>query len=579
MKAAIYARVSTIDKQDYERQVYELKELALMHGYKEKDIEVFAESISGYKKKDDRPKLMEMLNKAETNPKYFKCIYTTEISRIGREPNETRRIIDNLTELKVPVYIKTIGQSTLDENGKRNMIMSIILQVLIEYANLEAETFKERSKSGLLRNARNGKAGGSDNHPYGYKKDGLKGMLVIEETEALIIQRVFDYYCKGYGDKMISNILNMENVPTRMNLTHSGKMVKLGKTPKDGSKIQWSDTQIGGIIQNPIYKGKRLFKGNTFDAPAIIDEKLWNQCNHIRKNKTHRNYETEYTYLLKDKMKCGICGRNMFAKYKPVPGGDKVYICSSRLTKGGGCGNTGINIEFIESVVFQEITYAPLPACVGNKAENKKNLKDELERLNLQLDIESKNINDKTNELERAIDLCISDIITKAALKEKQKKIENSIQQSQRKINNIKGDIKQKKETLKNYDSNEYGINQMKKIKSSREEMARVMKQIVHKVIVTKVSNSEFLVAMYFALIGENPLSKLHFAKPVHLLLDKTALMSRYGGDLKYINNYPTLKNSPVYDCDVLITDAGQHLREMKRNPQYIIPELIKIAP
>ena len=60
---AIYARVSKSDgSQDYNRQVNELKEIAKTHGYK--DIEVFAESISGYKK-DERLELQSMLNKIE----------------------------------------------------------------------------------------------------------------------------------------------------------------------------------------------------------------------------------------------------------------------------------------------------------------------------------------------------------------------------------------------------------------------------------------------------------------------------------------------------------------------------------
>lgn len=338
-QAILYARVSTTDKQDFNRQIDDLTALAIRHGYDKKNIKVFAESISGYKKGNDRPKLQQMLEVVEASPKDV-TIYTTEISRIGRNPTETRRIIDRLTDIGVPVYIESLGQATIDGNGKRNMIMNIILQVLIEYANLEAETFKARSKSGLLNAARQGKAGGSLNFPYGYCKDG-DGYLVVNPEEAEVIKDIFTLYQAGNGIKVISGILNDRKIPTRMNKTHAGKDIKYSTLTKDGSSIKWSDKQIHDILKNSLYKGERRFRGELLPAPAIISKELWDECASIMESKTHRNYLTSYTYLLKDICTCGTCGRNYFAKYKPVEGGDKVYICSSRLKSVGTVGMSG----------------------------------------------------------------------------------------------------------------------------------------------------------------------------------------------------------------------------------------------
>ncbi|MCZ2338186.1 MAG: recombinase family protein, partial [Chitinophagales bacterium] len=93
-QALIYARVSTADgKQDYTRQTTELEALALKHGYKQKDIQTFAESVSGYKT-EERLELKAMLELCEKNPSSIGCIYTSEISRIGRNPTQTRTILD-----------------------------------------------------------------------------------------------------------------------------------------------------------------------------------------------------------------------------------------------------------------------------------------------------------------------------------------------------------------------------------------------------------------------------------------------------------------------------------------------------
>jgi len=69
-KVAIYARVSTSDgKQDYNRQIDDLTKVIKREGYSDNEIEIFAESISGYKKKDDRIEFKALLvNTSKTDP-------------------------------------------------------------------------------------------------------------------------------------------------------------------------------------------------------------------------------------------------------------------------------------------------------------------------------------------------------------------------------------------------------------------------------------------------------------------------------------------------------------------------------
>ena len=199
-----------------------------------------------------------------------------------------------------------------------------------------------RSRSGLRRSASIGKAGGGAVMPYGYKKDGVKGMLIVDDEEKVIVEKIFKMYSEGKGTKVIARILNNDNIPTKY---HS-----LDKNPKQDKK--WSDAVVLRIITNTIYKGERNFKGEKFNAPVIISKKLFDKCDEIRQNKTHRNYMTKYTYLLKDKIYCGKCQRNYFAKYKPQKGGDKVYVCSSKLSYAGHCGCPSLNISLIESVLY-----------------------------------------------------------------------------------------------------------------------------------------------------------------------------------------------------------------------------------
>jgi DNA invertase Pin-like site-specific DNA recombinase len=406
---AIYARVSTIDnKQDYTRQVDELRDIIIKEGHSPDKIDVYAESISGYKKAIERPKLTELILKTEENPKEYSGIYTSEISRIGRDPNHTRQVIDRWTELGIPLFIQSLKERTIYDNGKRNPIMNIILQVLMEYASIEAETFKVRSKSGLRASASKGKAGGGRNFAYGYKKDD-KGYLVIDDEEAKVITKIFDLYIEGNGTKVISGILNQMEVPTRANKAYSNKGIKFPNFTKLGSNVRWSDKQVIDILSNTIYKGERKFKGEIFNSPVIISSDKFDQCTSIRSLKTHRNYLTQYVYLLKDLMVCGHCGRNYFAKYKPVVRGDKVYICSSRLKPNGNCGNVGVNITLIESAIFKVIfDNDTILKYINDSDKIVLNLKNEIEQLTQKLPIEETTLSELNDSQKRLMDLRVN---------------------------------------------------------------------------------------------------------------------------------------------------------------------------
>ncbi|HBI00072.1 MAG TPA: hypothetical protein DDY18_00440, partial [Flavobacterium sp.] len=62
-KVAMYCRVSTIDKQDYQRQISDLKPEIFKHKFLESDIDEYSEKVSGYKK--ERPELNKLLTKIE----------------------------------------------------------------------------------------------------------------------------------------------------------------------------------------------------------------------------------------------------------------------------------------------------------------------------------------------------------------------------------------------------------------------------------------------------------------------------------------------------------------------------------
>jgi len=514
-QAYIYSRVSTLDKQSFERQINDLTNVCIQHGYKANQITTFSESISGYKRAKDRPELTRMLGLIQDKPEGI-TVYTTEISRIGRNPSETRQIIDRLTDLGVPVYIQSLNQFTI-ENGKRNMIMNIILQVLMEYANLEAETFKTRSKSGLLNSAKKGKAGGSSNFPYGYTKDEL-GMLVVNQDEVPVINQIFNLYQQGLGIKAISTQLNDQNIPTRTNKTHKGKTINHKNFKKLGDLVKWSDKQVHDILRNPLYMGKRRFKGELLDAPAIISEELYNECQNIMKGKTHRNYLTTYTYLLKDLCTCGKCGRNYFAKYKPVQGGDKAYVCSSKLIKGGSCGNKGINISLIESAIYDLLLSSDeILKYINNTSQVKNQLESDIKQLEVQLPSLMKQLETKKNEQARLLDVYLSGSIDKAIFTSKNQDLVDAVTNLSKQVELVKHSITDKKKALTSMNKVSTTKKMLLAAKDDREVLKGIFQQLIHHVTIN-ATDSQCKAEIRFQING------IISNGVVHLLLDKRSI-------------------------------------------------------
>ena len=143
MRVVILARVST-DKQEYDRQVVQLTDYCSKMGWQV--AKVFANKVSGTKKNEDRPEIMEMLQYIEQNNIDKVCVL--EISRLGRNTLEALKVIELLNERKVCLYIKNYNLETLDSEGNVNPITSLICTILLEISSMERHTIIDRMASG-----------------------------------------------------------------------------------------------------------------------------------------------------------------------------------------------------------------------------------------------------------------------------------------------------------------------------------------------------------------------------------------------------------------------------------------------
>ncbi len=142
-KVVILARVST-DKQEYERQITELAEHCRKMDWEV--VRIFANKVSGAKTNEEREEIQELIEFVKTHQ--IQRVVCLEISRMGRNTLEALKVIQLLNEHKVSLYVKNYNLETLDSEGKVNPVASLICTILLEIAQMERLTIKERMASG-----------------------------------------------------------------------------------------------------------------------------------------------------------------------------------------------------------------------------------------------------------------------------------------------------------------------------------------------------------------------------------------------------------------------------------------------
>ena len=454
----------------------------------------------------------------------------------------------------------------LDENREKSFIAGILIAILAELGKEEARVFKERSSRGLLSSAKSGRAGGGASIAYGYARD-LNKMLVIDKEEAKIVKNIFQYYLDGYGGKLIANMLNDQGVKTRFAKTHPDKVIKFKGIHKTGSQVFFSDVVIISILKNSLYCGKRNYKGEVLQAPAIISKEDFDAVQELMKTKRRESITLSHPYLLKRvEMICGVCGRNFFGRYKPAKGGDCVYVCSSKYTRKGSCGNNSVNIDFFENVLLQFVMNDKSFELMASDKETKKaTLKASIKKITDQLKLEEKALKSKVSESVRIKEMYVKKIIGLTELKTMNDKLKKA-------VITIDANIKYLKQELES-DNNQFQIaekpierKRLESMKSDRTFLRKYFEATFKKFIINGVSNKEILIKGQLTNNDEE----------FFLLLDRSALISRKGENLKYNLSFLRGGNNPVYLNNHLITPAEIVAELIKKGSSVGLGELKK---
>jgi site-specific DNA recombinase len=436
MKTVIYTRCSTV-QQDHLHQVLALEDYAKRNNLNV--VRVFKETISGTTDAKTRPEFSKLLDTLKKDPS-IKKVLVRELSRLGRDARQIKNTIEDLAAIGVSVYILNMNLETLNIDGNKDPIASLILAILAELAEMERATIIERSRSGLLASAKSGRAGGGVLLAYGYRR-GQNKELLIDEEESEIIRLIFKLLLEGNGTGKIADKLNELKVPTRTSLV-------LRETKKDGKPYKfkegkWAGNTVLSIINRTDYYGQRKFKREILPCPQIIDKETWDKAQvQLRANYNENSRNTTHFYLLKGLLKCGCrnCGRNYVGKRRS-DGSENYYHCSSKLRGVEACKNRGVGIYDLNSAVWFMLKYSDEVKEYARINLMNENEEEKLNSMRNELSIQVSQISKKKKEIEKLIDLYMDGITTKSQVQNKMTKLEKDMsllkRQERKMITNI----------------------------------------------------------------------------------------------------------------------------------------------
>jgi site-specific DNA recombinase len=366
-KVAIYIRWSTEDQSNgttLEEQLESCKYYILSQGWNYNENLLFIDDgFSGGTL--IRPAMTEM--RKQIQDKLIDCVVVLKLDRLSRNVGDTVDLI--LKEWGKKVVFKSTRESidTSTQIGRQ------MLYTLSSFAEFERGTIKERTLSGKLRRAKEGKNSGFQ-YPYGYCK-GTNNLFEIVPEEAEIVKYIFNEYISGRGAYGIAEDLNSKGIQKRIK-----------KSKKRSWSGRWSGNSILYILQNKIYVGileygkysnnsieninegeSYLIKNPNFLAivsqyvPLIIDSQTFDTAQTLRMERNGKFNKTSgrvfsSNHLLSGIAKCWICGYGIIGV--PLRQGEKhaYYCCQGKKNNGKSFCNSGlIRQDILDNSIIERL--------------------------------------------------------------------------------------------------------------------------------------------------------------------------------------------------------------------------------
>ncbi len=358
-KAALYIRVSThwqIDKDSLPVQREDLINYA-KYALGIDKYEIFEDA--GYSAKNtDRPAFQQMMARLRTGE--FSHLLVWKIDRISRNLLDFAEMYSEIKKLGITFVSKNEQFDTSNAMGEA------MLKIILVFAELERNMTSERVTAVMLSRASNGQWNGG-RVPYGYDYDKGTRTFSINETEASVVNLLYDTYEAHNSLLLVSRTLNEKGI-----------------LPRSGNP--WNPTTVSIILKNPFYTGAYRYNyhdetksGGNISSKHLKSERDWVliedhhpaiiaperqariisilEENRRSNRRSAKTYTRKNTHIFAGLLCCGYCGGQMQATvdreradgYRP-----SIYACS-RKRRFSDCGNKYVSDVTVAPFVLNYI--------------------------------------------------------------------------------------------------------------------------------------------------------------------------------------------------------------------------------
>lgn len=310
-------------------------------------VDTYEDAGKSGKSIEGRPAFQKMLRDIEDGLD-IDYILVYKLSRFGRNAADILNSLELVQSYGVNLICIEEGIDSSQTSGK------LLISVLSAVAEIERENIIEQTMNGRREKARQGGWNGGF-APYGYTLEDNK--LMIEETEAVAIRKIFELYTSSeIGLGGIANQLNLQGIR---------------KIPRQNGTLEdWTGHFIKLILDNPVYCGKIAYgrrtkekvKGTKNDYQmkrnddyiltegqhkGIVSEEIWEKA-HAKRLRTGVKQPSKIgrdrVHLLSGLLKCPVCGSPMYTNKHAWTNKDGTYkeiyyyVCSrNRMVRGKHC--------------------------------------------------------------------------------------------------------------------------------------------------------------------------------------------------------------------------------------------------
>ena len=396
--AGLYFRLSQEDERQGEsasidNQRTMLRKYAEEHGFEIHD-EYIDDGISGTT--FQRPGVQRLLDDAKTG--VINTIIVKDLSRFGRNYIEVGQYIDYVFPAFGIRFIAIQDNVDTENRDSGSMEMMPIMNVFNEW---HAANTSKKIRAVRRANAKEG-IYTAKKASYGYKMGmDKKRTPVIDEETAPIVRRIFEMYASGLSPNKISEVLNLEGIPSPATYAYTNN----GQKSKPGTMGLWASVTIRDMLDKIIYighmpqlcwtsisyKNHKKYKKDENEwsivynnHEPIISQELWDRVQERKKSVSKgRKTKMGFTHPLSGFLFCADCGGKMKLCTSIGPDSKRRYYfnCGHHLRYGKAyCFSHHISASVLEEIVLDDIRTMANRIVLDEKA-----IREEFVRRNAEL--------------------------------------------------------------------------------------------------------------------------------------------------------------------------------------------------